>query len=32
MPQRFTRPYPPEYRAEAVRLVRDGGRSIRDVA
>lgn len=32
MPQRFTRPYPPEYRAEAIRLVREGGRSINDVA
>ena len=32
MPQRFTRPYDPEFRAEAVRLVRQGGRSIADVA
>lgn len=32
MPQKFTRPYPLEYRAEAVRLVREGGRSIGDVA
>ena len=28
MPQKFTRPYPPEYRAEAVRLVREGGRQV----
>ena len=32
MPQKFTRPYPPEYRSEAIRLVREGGRSINDVA
>jgi transposase len=32
VPQRYTRPYPPEYRADAVRLVREGGRSIADVA
>jgi transposase len=32
LPQRYTRPYPPEYRADAVRLVREGGRSIVDVA
>ena len=28
MPHRFTPEYPPEFRAEAVRLVRDGGRTI----
>jgi len=28
MPQRFTTPYPAEFRAEAIRLVREGGRSI----
>ena len=32
MPQRFARPYPPEFRAEAVRLVRVGGREVREVA
>jgi len=32
MPQKFTRPYPPEYRAEAVRLVREGGRDLAEVA
>jgi len=32
MPQKFTRPYPPEYRAEAVRLVREGGRELSEVA
>lgn len=32
MPRRYTRPYPPEYRAEAVRLVREGGRDFREVA
>ena len=32
MPRRFTKPYPPEYRHEAVRLVKEGGRSVRDVA
>jgi transposase len=32
MPQKFTRPYAPEFRKEAVRLVRDGGRRIQDVA
>ncbi len=32
MPQKFTRPYPPEYRAEAVRLVREVGRDIADLA
>lgn len=32
MPQKFTRPYPPEYRAEAVRLVREGGRDIAEMA
>ena len=28
MPRKFTPVYPPEFRAEAVRLVRDGGRQI----
>ena len=28
MPHKFTPEYPPEFRAEAVRLVRDGGRTI----
>lgn len=27
MPHKFTPEYPPEFRSEAVRLVRDGGRS-----
>ena len=33
MPRGTThRPYPPEYRAEAVRLVREGGRTPRELA
>ena len=32
MPRRYTNPYPPEFRAEAVRLVRDGGRSVNAAA
>jgi transposase len=32
MPQRFQRPYPPEFRREAVRLVSATGRSVREVA
>ena len=32
MPQRYQRPYPPEFRREAVGLVKVSGRSIRDVA
>lgn len=32
MPPRFQRPYPPEFRREAVRLVRATGRSYREVA
>jgi transposase len=32
MARTFTKPYPPEYRAEAVRLVREGGREITEVA
>ena len=32
MPQRFQRPYPPEFRREAVRLVTATGRSVREVA
>jgi transposase len=32
MPQRFQRPYPPEFRREAVRLLGTSGRSIPQVA
>lgn len=32
MPTRYTKPYPPAYRAEAVRLVREGGRDLAEVA
>ncbi len=32
MPRRYTTPYPPEFRTEAVRLVRDGSRPISVVA
>jgi transposase-like protein len=32
MPQRYQRPYPPEFRREAVSLVKASGRSIREVA
>ncbi len=32
MPQRYQRPYPPEFRREAVRLVGATGRSVREVA
>ena len=32
VPQKFTRPYPPEFRVEAIRLVREGGRSASEVA
>jgi transposase len=32
MPQRFQRPYPPEFRREAVRLVQATGRRYQDVA
>lgn len=32
MPPRFQRPYPPEFRREAVRLVEATGRSVREVA
>jgi transposase len=32
MPQRFQRPYPPEFRREAVSLVKVSGRSVRQVA
>ena len=32
MPRRYTNPYPSEFRAEAVRLVRDGGRSLNAAA
>ena len=32
MPTRYGRPYPPEYLAEAVRLVREDGRDLKDEA
>lgn len=32
MPRRFQRPYPPEFRREAVSLVKASGRSVREVA
>ena len=32
MPRRFTRPYPPEFRAEAIRLVREAHVPISDAA
>src|SRR5215475_9806287 len=32
MPRRFQRPYPEEFRREAVRLVEVSGRSVTDVA
>lgn len=32
MPQRYQRPYPPEFRREAVSLVKASGRSIKVVA
>ncbi len=32
MPRRYTSPYPPEFRTEAVRLVREGSRPISLVA
>ena len=32
MPRKFTSPYPPEFRAEAIRLVREGGRSVNAAA
>ena len=32
MPQRYQRPYPPEFRREAVSLVKVSGRSVREVA
>lgn len=32
MPPRFQRPYPPEFRREAIRLVRATGRRYQDVA
>jgi len=32
MPQRYQRPYPPEFRREAVSLVKVSGRSVRQVA
>lgn len=32
MPPRFQRPYPPEFRREAIRLVRATGRGYQDVA
>ena len=32
MPQKYSPPYPPEFRAEAVRLVRESGRPARQIA
>src|SRR6266566_2782396 len=32
MPQRYQRPYPPEFRCEAVSLVKVSGRLVREVA
>lgn len=32
MPQRFTKPYPTEFRAEAVELARSSGRSVTEIA
>jgi transposase len=32
MPERHQSPYPPEFREEAVRLVRTSGRPIREIA
>lgn len=32
MPQKYSRPYPAEFRSEAVRLVREGGREVKEVA
>jgi transposase len=32
LPQRYQRPFPPEFRREAVSLVKVSGRSIREVA
>ena len=32
MPQRYQRPYPSEFRREAVSLVKASGRSVREVA
>ena len=32
MPQRYQRPYPPEFRREAVSLVKASGRPIREIA
>ncbi len=32
MPRKYTNPYPPEFRTEAVRLVREGGRSLSTAA
>ncbi|SRR5579871_4216633 len=32
MPKRHQHPYPPEFREEAVRLVRTSGRPIREIA
>jgi transposase len=32
MPPRFQRPYPPEFRREAVRLVEATGRPYREIA
>jgi transposase-like protein len=32
MPQRHQSPYPPEFREEAVRLVRTSGRPVAEIA
>ena len=32
MPRKFQAPYPPEFREEAVRLVRTSGRPVREIA
>ena len=32
MPQRYQRPYPPEFRREAVELYRRSGRPLREIA
>jgi len=32
VPQKYSRPYPAEFRSEAVRLVREGGREVKEVA
>jgi transposase len=32
VPQKYSRPFAPEFRSEAVRLVRESGRAVKDVA